>query len=152
MIRKTSFRKGISLSIIIFIVGIMVFPNISGKISESTDSESYSNKGGLPIQVTFTRPENGIYFFDKKIVSYHKPLVLCGQITIGAEVEPENECDRIEFYVNDFLYQEIVYEGPDFDLNWIWGGLPFSKIKCEIIAYASDGNQSTDELTIWRIF
>ena len=86
-------------------------------------------------QVTITRPENGIYCFDKKILPFSVPLIVFGKITIEAEIEPMSEIERITIYINDLIFVVIEEPSPDYKLSYIWIGLPFSKTTFEISVY-----------------
>ena len=150
MERRNLVRKGLIVVIILLFIGVNVVPGISENIDESKNIETVDNIEHLPLQVTFIRPENGIYFYDHKILPFPVPLVVCGKITIEAEIEPISELDRVEYYINDGLHQTI--SAPPWFLIWSWGGIPFSKITFRLIAYDFYGNHASDEITIWTLF
>ena len=148
--QKSIISKGLVVGIIVLIICMSVVPCISGKIDESIEKEIVNDYEKTPLQVTFISPENGIYFNDQKILPFFKPLVLCGSITIVGEVEPWSEVERIELYINGGL--EKIIPSPPWTVIWSWRGRSFSKTTFGMIAYDVYGNQSSDEITTWRIF
>lgn len=144
-------RKGIALVVMLLFIGICVTPSICGNIDKSMNIVTIDKFKQSPFQVSFTRPENGIYCFDRKLLPFPVPLIVCGYITVEAEIEPETEVDRIEIFINEGLQEVIDGPGP-FDLTWEWGGPPFSKIMFRIQAYGLNATNASDEITIWRIF
>ncbi len=146
------FKNSLVCGIIVLFVGITILPSISGNISEPRDTEITNDVSYSSYQVTFTRPENGIYCNDHKILPFLMPLVLFGKITVELEAEPVDEIDRVEIYINDGIYETITGPGPTYEFYCVWGGEPFSKTNFKAIAYGCDGTQASDEITIWRIF
>jgi hypothetical protein len=128
-----------------------IIASSTGNIYKSQDVRCIDNFGKLESGVEFTRPENGIYCFDKKIFPFPVPLVLCGNITVVAEINI-TDFIRAEFYINDGLHEVIMGPGPYYGINFSWGGSKFSKTTFKIVAYLINGTQTSDEITIWRIF
>jgi len=110
---------------------------------------------GIPIKnssfkVTITKPQNGIYCNNQKILPFFIPLILCGAISIVAEIVPNSSgMDRVEFYINDMPQHTVTGPGPAYVWTLTWS--PFSKINVKVIAYTFNETAS-DEITIWRIF
>lgn len=152
--KNNMLRKGLVFALVILFIGVSVLPSISGNINSSRDVAIVKDGEQLSssITVTFTRPKNGIYCFDKKILPFSVPLIFCGKITIEAEIESGSEVMiRIEFYINDVCQQTITGSGPQYDFTWVWGGPTFSKVNFKIVAYTMDA-QASDEITIYRLF
>ena len=127
-------RKLVILVVILLFVGLITIPNSIGNIYKSQDVIGIDNLGKMESGIEFTRPENGIYYFDKKIFPFPFPLALCGNITVEAEIDMTN-FDRIEFYINDGLHEIIEGVGSYYNYSFISGGPPFSKITYKLIGY-----------------
>jgi hypothetical protein len=154
MKKNTLFRKSLVCVILVLFVSTSVIPCISGNSNQSKNVAIVKDTelSPLSVTVTFTHPGNGIYYFDKKILPFSVPLILRGKITVKAEIESGSEViDRIEFYINDVLYNTITGIGPHYDFTWAWEGSIFSKVNFKIIACATDNTQASDEITIYRI-
>jgi hypothetical protein len=142
-------RKCLAVGIILLFVGLAITPKIIGTSSRIRNQEivDYENS---TLQVIITRPENGIYFNEEKILPFCVPLILCGNITIWIEVIANGSgLDRVEFYINDLLQATIPGSGPVY--SWCLSWRPFSKLNFKVIAYSFDESAS-DEIVIWRLF
>ena len=141
MSKKSILYKTLVVGVIVLFVGIGVQSTIA---INSENSSSF--------EVTITEPQRGIYCNDEKILPFIVPLILCGEISIKAEVPPEyTEMVTVEFYVNNELYATIDGPGPEFVFPFIWR-LPFlGRITVKVIAYSGD-EIASDRIMIWRIF
>jgi hypothetical protein len=148
--KKTPYMmKGLAAGIILLFIGLAIAPIISG-----TNNQIRNNKptdyDHSTLQVIFTKPENGIYCNDYKILPFPVPLVLWGPITVEVVISNGSGLNRIEFYFNDVLLATITGPGPSY--GWSASSWqPFSKIKFKVIAYSATESAS-DEITIWRLF
>jgi len=150
MKRKTIVEKGLVGGIVCLML-LLAVPGagaITGNAAKLTNNVEH-----LPLSITvaFTHPENAIYWNDHKIAPFFVPLVLRGPIGIECTIEPSDEIDMVEYYVNGVLCY-INTEPPFF---WPYGLLTwgsFSKISFAVIAYGTGGTQGSDEITIYRIF
>lgn len=143
-------NKTLVIGVIILFFTMCYIPCISGAIDKSRNKETANDYNNSPLEVTITKPQNGIYCNNLKILPFIVPLILCGAISIWAEVVPDDSgMDRIEFYINDLLQETIQGGGPEYEFSLTWG--PFSKINVKVIAYTFNETAS-DEITIWRIF
>lgn len=144
------FNKTLVIGIIILFIGLSSTPSISRNIYEYRNEEFIKDYGNSPLQVTITKPTNGIYSNDHKIFPFFVPLILCAPISIVVEVIPDDSgMDRIEFFIDGLLQETVTGSGPQYAFCLSWG--PFSKINVKVIAYTLNETAS-DEITIWRIF
>jgi len=120
-----------------------------------TDSEgnyssdtSYVIVNSAPPSVTITKPVNGIYLKDTRILPFSKPFII-GKITIQVEATPKPfEIERVEFYIDDTLKAtdtEVPYQ-------WTWDTSAFFKHTIKVIAYDTTGKSDSDELTVKKFF
>ena len=154
MERNNLIKKGVVVAVIILFIGVSVLPNISGNNNRSRNVENidFDEHSLSDITVTITFPEDGIYCNNQKIFPFFVTLVIRGDIGFDVEIEtsPYVEIDYVELYINDGL-QYVVFT-PPFEFGPLCLNIPFSKIKTGIIAYATNGDQDSDEIVIWRIF
>ena len=147
-------RKCLAIGIILLFFGTCIIPATLGINPVDSNGKNLPEKDlslfQKGINVTFTHPENGIYFNDHKILPFYVPLVLCGNITIEVVVSNGSGLDRVEFYVNDVL-QETVYGFQVPVYEWYLSWEPFSKINFKVIAY-SFNETASDDIMIWRLF
>ena len=147
-------KKGVVVSVILLFVSVGVLPSISGNNNHSRNVENIDFDGHSlsDITVTITYPEDGIYCFNQKIFPFFVTLVICGDLGFDVEIEtsPYVEIDYVELYINDGL--QYVDFTPPFEFGPYCLNIPFSKIKIGITAYATNGDQGSDEIVIWRIF
>jgi hypothetical protein len=114
------------------------------------------------VTITFTYPENEIYWNEKKIAPYSVPYILHGNgdlVVHGlrvyratpVEYTLTGSIERMEFYVDGALVG-IVTSPP-----WEYEGFAlitsFSHFNEKIIVYGTNpGDWGSDEITIWRLF
>jgi hypothetical protein len=98
-------------------------------------------------QVTITKPENGIYLANTKILPFFFPLVF-GKIDVEATVRTMNETgvDRVEFYLDNEL-QVVDTTSP---YSWRWSKRSFGFHRVNVIAYQNNVSVN-DELTVCKI-
>ena len=151
---SNSFKKPLAIAVIILFIGVSVLPSISGNNNRSRDVENidFDEHSFSDITVTITYPEDGIYWNNQKIFPFFVTLVICGDLGFDVEIEtsPYVEIDYVELYINDGL--QYTDNTPPFEFGPLCLNIPFSKIKTGIIAYATNGDQGSDEIVIWRIF
>jgi len=117
---------------------------------------------GENITVTFTYPENGIYWNDRKIMPYSVPFILHGNGNLSfnwfrfyrdtpVEYTITGPVDRVDFYLDGSLIGSATAAPYELDFSILMPS--FSHITVKIIAYgASQGDWGSDEITIWRLF
>ena len=147
-------RKCLAVAVILLFIGVSVLPSISGNDNRSRNVENIDfNEHSLSnITVTITYPEDGIYWNNQKIFPFFVTLVIRGDIWLDFEIEtsPYVGIDYVELYLNDVLIFRD--DSEPFEFGPLCPNMPFSKIKIGIIAYATNGDQGSDEIVIWRIF
>jgi hypothetical protein len=103
--------------------------------------------GHVP-SITITKPINGLYLFDRKILNFFTPLVI-GPITIEVVVSDTlYDIDRVEFFVDDSLR----YTDTTALYNWHWTTMSFFKHTITITVYNTMGNFSSATINIRKIF
>ena len=117
---------------------------------------------GENITVTFTYPENAIYWNDRKIMPYSVPFILHGNGDLSfnwfrfyrdtpVEYTITGPIDRVDFYLDGSLIGSATAAPYEFELPILMPS--FSHITVKIIAYGgSQGDWGSDEITIWRLF
>lgn len=117
---------------------------------------------GENITVTFTYPENAIYWNDRKIMPYSVPFILHGNGDLSfnwfrfyrdtpVEYTITGPIDRVDFYLDGSLIGSVTAAPYEFEFPILMPS--FSHITVKIIAYgASQGDWGGDEITIWRLF
>ncbi|HVQ00478.1 MAG TPA: Ig-like domain-containing protein [Candidatus Thermoplasmatota archaeon] len=101
-----------------------------------------------PMKMKITRPDNGVYLVDKKVLPFPAPLVF-GRITINASIQSQNYgIQKVEFYVDDAL-QQTVTAAP---YEWTWTHWSFFKHVVKVVAYDTGGHKTARQVTFWRFF
>jgi hypothetical protein len=161
-------RKGLAVGIILLFVGIS---SISTAICTATINQygKYLNEKECSplrenITVTFTYPENGIYWNNHKIMPFSVPLILFGNgelvfhgfrfyrdTPVDYTVESSVGITLIEFYVDGVLIGNVTT--PPYEFKGLGLMTRFSHKNLKIIAYgANQGDWGSDEITIYRLF
>jgi PKD repeat protein len=98
--------------------------------------------------VTITKPVNGIYFRDTKILSFPRPVIL-GQITIkvNATQEPFG-IDRVEFSIDGTL-KATDTTAP---YTWTWDTPAFFKHTITVVAYDKSSHSTDEVITVKKFF
>jgi outer membrane protein assembly factor BamB len=120
-----------------------------------TDSESNYSSDTAQVTVTapkptvtITKPVNGIYLKDTKILPFSKPFII-GKITIHVEATQEPfGIDRVEFYIDDKL-KATDTEAP---YQWTWNTPAFFKHTIKVIAYDTSGKSTTKSIDVSKFF
>jgi hypothetical protein len=116
------------------------------------------------ITVTFTYPEDGIYWNEKKILPYSVPFILHGNGKIGFAhlrfyrdtpinytIESSVGISLVEFYMDGVLI--VTVTTPPYEFAWNCQMTSFSHRNCKIVAYGPNPNDwGSDEITIYRLF
>ncbi len=123
------------------------------------DKKQYSSSHEN-ITVTFTYPENGIYWNDRKMMPSSVPLILHGNGAFkfqGFRLCRDTPVDyaitgpvmMVEFYLDDVLVGNVTTLPFEFHFDVLMTS--FSQVSLKIIAYG--GNQhGVGEITIYRLF
>lgn len=98
--------------------------------------------------VTITKPTNGIYLMDTRILRFSKPVII-GRITIQVDATQEPYgIDRVEFYVDDTL-KVTDTESP---YEWTWSTPAFFKHTIKAIAYDTSGKSTGKSIDVSKFF
>jgi len=122
----------------------------------SKDTQTYPNEmldfclvkvGHVP-DIKITKPENAIYLFNKKIVSFFWPLII-GPIDVEVDTsDDEYGIEKVEFYVDD-VYQANDTSEP---YSWKWNKLMFFKHTLKAVVFNSNGNVGVEEIVVSKFF
>ncbi len=98
--------------------------------------------------VTITKPINGIYINDNKILPFPKPLII-GPITIEVTAtQIPFGIDRVEFSINGGV-KETDSEVP---YTWTWSTPTIFRHTITITAYDTSGKSGQTSITVWKFF
>jgi hypothetical protein len=159
-------RKWLAIGIILLFVGtgiipIMINAKTTNHYEANLNKKEYSPLRGN-ITVTFTYPENGIYWNDRKIMPYSVPLILHGNGDLvhrlfrfyrdtPVEYTITGPIFFIEFYLDGALVGNITSEPWEFVAPILITS--FSHKNFKIIAYGTNQDDwGSDEITIYRLF
>jgi len=104
-----------------------------------------------PILKIIKPTESRIYLVGHLLFKRHfftNPIIF-GKITVETiAIDNETGVDRVEFYVDDVLNENISYR----PFSWVWDEKTFSKHSLRVVAYDIAGNSASDEITVWKFF
>ena len=113
----------------------------------STDS-SYATVSAAVPSVFITKPVNGIYLRDTRILPFSKSFII-GRITIQAEAsQVPFGIDRVEFYIDGTL-KATDTEAP---YEWTWSTPAFFKHTIGVIAYDTSGKSTSSSIGVSKFF
>jgi len=120
-----------------------------------TDSEGNYSSDTAQVTVTaakpsvaITKPVNGIYLMDTRILRFSKPVII-GRITIQVDATQEPYgIDRVEFYVDDTL--KATDTEPPYE--WTWSTPAFFKHTIKAIAYDTSGKSTGKSIGVSKFF
>ncbi|MCX6661385.1 MAG: Ig-like domain-containing protein [Euryarchaeota archaeon] len=100
------------------------------------------------IQMQVTKPQKALYIGDKLIMPFFTPVSI-GKITIETNVTSNNyNIDRVEFFLDSTL-QSTDTTAP---YSWTWNRFAVLQHTIKIVAYDTEGHNSSRELTLWKFF
>jgi len=105
-------------------------------------ADIYMGNNEAKMELKIIKPENGIYFMDRKIFSFDFPFVI-GGITVETAVYPLEKVEKVEFYVNDEL--KFTDEQPPY--RWFWDVFSLGWYEIKAVAY-DNKTSSTDKIDI----
>ena len=149
--RKELFLKTLAIGFILLFISTSCFPAVSEYIDKSRNEEIANAYENSLFWVNYTGPENGIYFYNHKILPFCVPLILCGPITVQITVYCDYGVDRIEIYLNDVLQEIIKGPGPTYvwGSSFTWASLSKISLKLNVCFF---NETISDEYPILRIF
>ena len=93
--------------------------------------------------VSITKPRNGLYIFDRKILPLHGTVVV-GGVTIT--VEASKDTSKVEFYIdNDLKYTDDTYP-----FSWFWDERKFGIHTIKVLGY-NQSEKQTDVVSVFKI-
>ncbi len=95
-------------------------------------------------KVKIVKPDYGLYFQDKKILSFIFPIIF-NEVTIEADASDDKSVEKVEFYVNGEL-RETDNESP---YSYSWKDTLKRFYTIEVIAYDNVGNTGSDTLSVF---
>lgn len=116
-----------------------------GNQSSDTALVSISYK---PPNITITKPTNGIYLFNMRILLLPNRCIAIGPITIEAQAsQVPLGIERVEFRLDNQL-KATVTQPP---YTWRWN-LGFSRHIITVTAYDASGKSAQGSITVWKFF
>jgi hypothetical protein len=121
--------------------------NISYKNSKEKNNikntMSFSNNS-IYIGIKIVKPENGLYFSDKKILPFIKPIII-GPITIKCEVFiTEMIPIKVEFLIDNEL-KKTIYNEP---YEWVWDETAFFSHEIKVKAISDPYEENSDYIDV----
>ncbi len=101
-----------------------------------------------PPTVTITKPENAIYFLNKKIMPFFTTVVI---FMINVEVnasDNESGVAKVEFFVDD----ESQANDTTAPYSWDWEKQGLFVYTLKVVAYDYAGHSNSTEMRVWKIF
>ena len=101
--------------------------------------------------ISFVPRLHYVYFADKEILCWPKmpTSLIFGKITVSAEVNGVvSGIENVEFFVDN----ELKHTDDDAPYEWLWSDRVFFRHTIKAIAHHSDGNQTSDEIVVWKFF
>lgn len=93
--------------------------------------------------ISITKPRNGLYIFDRKILPLHGTVVV-GGVTIT--VETSEDTSKVEFYIDN----NLKYTDDTYPFSWFWDEQAFGMHNIKVLGYNQSGT-CMDGLSVIRI-
>lgn len=94
----------------------------------------------IPPYVIIIRPKDGLYIFDKKVLTL-KNTIIIGGVTIKANAsDNESGISNVEFYIDDALK----YVDDSMPYEWLWDERAIGEHIIKVVAYDKMGNKAMD--------
>ncbi len=161
MQKKTLLKKASVVGIILLFIGTCVIPVIAQNIEKQlvTNGNFSKNTNGLHDNNTIThKPDDGLYWNDRKIAEYSVPFYLHYYFRLFAKFYPTfifndnvSGISYIEFYVDGVLIGNATC--PPWTFTFKVTVTPFHhSLTCGIKVYFYGGQILSDNVTIYRLF
>ena len=100
---------------------------------------------GAPLAVIEKPKENCLYIFDKEIMPViFGNTIIIGEITVEINAYDEDDIDRVEFYIDDFLESNDT----EYPYEWTWDEKSIGRHELRVIAYDNEGNKAEDKINV----
>ena len=109
--------------------------------------DAYCIYDATPPKVEINSPQNGLYIFNKKILSFSKNVTISiGKIEISGKAT-DKFLKRVDIYAND----EKIYSTSSSNFDFEWGGIKFGAYNIKVVAYDIADNMGEQTIKIIRI-
>lgn len=99
-------------------------------------------------EVTITKPENGIYINNNKVMSTQNTFII-GDITVQATAtDQESGIKNVTFSIDGNPMEEIIIS----PFQWTWTTGTFGRHTIAVTAYDHTGNSATDTIDVYKLF
>ncbi|MEF8848394.1 MAG: PKD domain-containing protein [Candidatus Thermoplasmatota archaeon] len=98
-------------------------------------------------KVEITKPVQGIYFANSKILNFYSTIII-GKIEVKVETSGLKQTQYVEFYI-DYEFQDKDDIKP---FTWIWKDSMFGRYTLRAIAYDNLGNREETKIRVLKIF
>lgn len=116
--------------------------------NQSSDTTLVSVTYELP-SVSITKPKNGIYLFNMRILPLPKRCIVFGPIVIKVRASQiPLGIDRVEFYIDD----RLMATDSKAPYTWTWITPSFSKQTIMVKAYDPKGHWASSEIEVIKLF
>ena len=129
-----------------YMVTLTVTDSIGNVATDSTWAYVYEIDN-VPPTVNITKPTDGLYINDEKIMPLRNKTVILGRITIKANASDNIGVARVDFYIDDKLVH-MNYTKPYY---WLWDEFAIGRHTIKVVAHDFEGNSAFDEQKVWII-
>jgi len=99
--------------------------------------------------ISLVKPVSGqLYFGNKARFSFPWTVVIGGVMVEVMTGDLESGIEKVEFYVNDILYNSTTV----YPHQWFWEESGFGTYTLKVVAYDYAGNSAFDEIKVWKFF
>jgi PKD repeat protein len=121
-------------------------PGVESEWSDVLIVEMIENEAPI---VEIIKPTRGLYLNNNKMLPFFISIII-GDIDVEVTALDGGGIDRVEFYIDDLLMEELTYE----PYIWAWNdnNIPGIRHNIKVMAYDNSGKQSSSEINVWRIF
>ncbi len=140
-------KKGLCLVVVMLFVSTAVGVAIN-KMGASTDItvENNPTTAFSNIAIEIIKPKSGyLYIYDKEVFPLIFMTVIIGSVTVEANVESDNEIDKVEFYIDN----ELNYVDYEAYYSWEWVESAHLRHEIKVIAYDIEGNTAYDSISVY---
>jgi len=101
-------------------------------------------------ELTIYKPENGLYFYNSRLIPFIAKTIIIGPITIELNVDDNFGIDRTEFYLDNELMETDTRSTPE----WYMRMKLLGHHSLEIIVYDHAGNTVAEQkmITVYNLF
>ncbi|MCD6573678.1 MAG: hypothetical protein J7K95_06250 [Thermoplasmata archaeon] len=107
-----------------------------------------------PSIIKITRPENGLYIFDRKLLPANKKIILGGITVVASPLKNSQNIREVDFFLAssnlyDYFPRKTIYAPP---YQWFWNSRAFGQYIVTCAAYyGDDGAVAVDTTQVYMI-